>query len=65
MVRPSLDILLNNVYSKYTLVSLAAKRAREMMANNELTEQDKAVTAALNDIAKGNTAFERIRENVK
>ena len=57
--------MLNHVDSKYTLVSLAAKRAREMMANNELTEQDKAVTAALNDIAKGNTAFERIRENVK
>ena len=56
---------MNHVDSKYTLVSLAAKRAREMMANNELTEQDKAVTAALNDIAKGNTGFERIREGVK
>ena len=65
MVRPSLDILMNHVDSKYTLVSLAAKRAREMMANNELTEQDKAVTAALNDIAKGNTGFVRIREGVK
>lgn len=56
MISPSIDELLKNVnYSRYTLVSLAAKRARELNdgARSELDQQrnKKVVSVALEEIA--------------
>lgn len=65
MVNPSLDVLINFVDSKYTLVTMAAKRARDMMNNGEVAENDKAVTAALKDIAKGKVTYERVKSAIK
>lgn len=65
MVNPSLDVLMNFVDSKYTLVSMAAKRAREMMNDGEVGENEKAVTAALKDIAKGKVTYERVKSAIK
>lgn len=65
MVNPSLDVLMNFVDSKYTLVTMAAKRARDMMNNGEVTENEKAVTAALKDIAKGKVSYERVKSAIK
>lgn len=65
MVNPSLDVLMNFVDSKYTLVTMAAKRARDMMNNGEVAENDKAVTAALKDIAKGKVTYERVKSAIK
>lgn len=65
MVNPSLDVLMNFVDSKYTLVTMAAKRARDMMNNGEVAENEKAVTAALKDIAKGKVTYERVKSAIK
>ncbi|HHX76882.1 MAG TPA: DNA-directed RNA polymerase subunit omega [Firmicutes bacterium] len=64
MIYPSIDSLIEKVDSKYTLVILAAKRARQI--KNELMEKEKKeqksfkeVTLALEDIEKGNVSYER------
>ncbi|MGM0873614.1 MAG: DNA-directed RNA polymerase subunit omega [Bacillota bacterium] len=35
MLYPSIDVLMNKLDSKYTLVTVAAKRAREMQEQND------------------------------
>ncbi len=54
MLYPSIDSLLQKINSKYTLVTVAAKRAREMQENNDcLVEHavsDKYVGKALEEI---------------
>ena len=54
MLNPSIDSLLQKIDSKYTLVTVAAKRAREMqLANNCVVEQPvshKCVGKALEEI---------------
>ncbi|WP_153124145.1 DNA-directed RNA polymerase subunit omega [Peribacillus tepidiphilus] len=35
MLYPSIDSLLNKIDSKYSLVSVAAKRARQLQVNND------------------------------
>ena len=65
MIRPSLDVLMNFVDSKYTLVSIAAKRAREMTLENELLNNEKPITAALEDIASGTVTYKRMKEPMK
>ena len=54
MLNPSIDSLLTKIDSKYTLVTVAAKRAREMqLANNCVIEQPvfhKCVGKALEEI---------------
>ena len=50
MVDPSIDYLAEKVDSKYTLVILAAKRARELTVGNQNMPQ-KEVSTALREIA--------------
>lgn len=54
MLYPSIDVLLNKFQSKYTLVSIAAKRARAMQENHdgklEKTVSHKFVGKALEEI---------------
>ena len=45
MVDPSIDYLAEKVDSKYTLVILAAKRARELTVGNQNMPQKKVSTA--------------------
>lgn len=62
MIYPSIDVLLEKVDSKYTLVIAAAKRARILNDNPELlanTNSTKSVSAALCEIAEGKIAYER------
>ena len=49
MINPSLDILVTKVDSKYTLVVLAAKRARELMDGATLTVKSKSNKKVTND----------------
>lgn len=68
MIHPSLDILVKHVDSKYTLVVLAAKRARDIMGgNSSLVEckSNKAVTVALEEIAQDKITFERTKTGIK
>ncbi|WP_425061046.1 DNA-directed RNA polymerase subunit omega [Sporomusa carbonis] len=68
MIHPSLDVLVQKVDSKYTLVVLAAKRAREIMDGQQpLTDSksNKPVTIALEEIAKDKITYERTKTGIK
>ncbi len=68
MIYPSVDQLLQNVDSRYSLVIMTAKRARQLK-ENQLGKEDsgfiKEVTAALEDIAAGKIDFERTKDGIK
>ncbi len=54
--------------SKYTLVSVAAKRARELLNGKKRrvdSLSEKPVTVALEELAQGKLYFERTREGIK
>jgi DNA-directed RNA polymerase subunit omega len=67
MKQPSLDVLMSNVDSKYTLVVAAAKRARALMANaaSEEFKDKKPVSRALEEIAQDKISFDFIKEGSK
>ncbi len=68
MIKPSLDVLVEKVDSKYTLVVLAAKRARELMDGDELTVRTKStkkVTNALEEIYDNQISYKRTKTGIK
>lgn len=68
MKQPSLDVLLNHVDSKYTLVVAAAKRAREITEGTpQLVDADsiKPVSVALQEIAGDKIKYERTKTGIK
>jgi len=68
MKQRSLDELMNKVDSKYTLVVVAAKRARTIMDDERVVELQhgvKPVSLALEEIAEGKIGFERTCEGIK
>lgn len=62
MLRPSIDSLLDQVDSKYSLVILASKRAHELDAGAQSTMDDfesvKSVGMALEEIDAGNVVID-------
>lgn len=68
MIYPSLDILVTKVDSKYTLVVLAAKRAREIMdgaVSLVESKSNKQVTIALEEVAQDKISYERTKSGIK
>ncbi len=68
MINPSLDVLVKKVDSKYTLVVLAAKRAREIMDGQQPlaeSKSNKPVTVALEEVAQGKITYERTKTGIK
>lgn len=68
MIYPSLDSLLKKVDSKYTLVVMTSRRARELVAGERpmvSCESNKAVTIALEEIAANRVSYERVKVGVK
>ncbi len=64
MIDPSIDLLLQKVDSKYTLVVLAAKRARKIMEGDAKMidcHSNKPVSIALQEIAKEKLKYERLK----
>jgi DNA-directed RNA polymerase subunit omega len=60
MMQPTLDELVARVDSKYTLVVLAAKRARQILEREGDEEgKEKPVTRALWEIARGELRYVR------
>ncbi|AOZ87334.1 DNA-directed RNA polymerase subunit omega [Bacillus xiamenensis] len=63
MLDPSIDSLMNKLDSKYTLVTVAARRAREMQIHQdqqiENTKSYKFVGKALEEIDAGLLTFEK------
>ncbi len=66
MLYPSIDSLLEKVHSKYLLVSVAAKRAREILDDESLAMESyqsvKPVGKALEEINSGALKIENKRE---
>ncbi len=63
--RPPLNQLMNYVDSKYTLVVVAAKRARITMETNAddlHINKINPVSAALEEVAQGSLIWQRIKE---
>lgn len=60
MVNPSIDYLAEKVDSKYTLVILAAKRARELTVPG-VNAVEKEVSTALKEISKDVITYERTK----
>lgn len=68
MIHPSLDLLVKKVDSKYTLVVLAAKRAREILDGSTPmveSKSNKQVTIALEEIANEKISYERTKTGIK
>ncbi|BAU27533.1 DNA-directed RNA polymerase subunit omega [Aneurinibacillus soli] len=65
MIYPSIDKLLENVDSKYTLVTIASKRARQMReVSGFLIDKPvayKHVGTALEEMYAGKIGFERLK----
>ena len=60
MVNPSIDLLVKQVDSKYTLVVLAAKRARELTVPGQ-NLPEKEVSIALKEIATDELTYARAK----
>ena len=68
MVKPSIDYLAEKVDSKYTLVILSAKRARELLSGAQPLvdcKSNKPVTIALEEIAPDKITYERTKTGIK
>ncbi|MCL6635914.1 MAG: DNA-directed RNA polymerase subunit omega [Peptococcaceae bacterium] len=68
MNQPSLDELMEKVDSRYTLVVVAAKRARALTERGGAGADGaavKPVTAALNEIVRGKIRYRRTRSGIK
>ena len=69
MVKPLLKDLEKHVDSKYTLVTLAAIRARELTDGDAAlvndVDTDKPVSIALHEIAENKIGFARTKDGIK
>jgi len=68
MIKPSIDVLVTKVDSKYSLVVAAAKRARSIVEGSPVlteTNSSKPVTQALYEIAAGKITYERTKTGIK
>ncbi len=68
VIYPSIDEMLKNVDSRYSLVILAAKRARQLRENQAIRDDSsvfKEVTSALEDIYAQKITFERVKDGIK
>lgn len=68
LIKPTLESLMTKVVSKYTLVTLAAKRARQLTDGDEpLVDVDttKVVSIAMEEIDQGKITYEAPRDGIK
>ena len=68
LIKPTLESLMTKVDSKYTLVTLAAKRARQLTDGDEpLVDVDptKVVSIAMEEIDQGKITYEAPRDGIK
>ena len=68
LIKPTLESLMTKVDSKYTLVTLAAKRARQLTVGDEpLVDVDttKVVSIAMEEIDQGKITYEAPRDGIK
>lgn len=66
MVNPSTDEMVKRTHSRYTLVVLASKRARQLLAGEPChidNPSNKFVTDAMEEIYEGKITYEMSGEN--
>lgn len=65
MLKPSIDSLLEKVDSKFTMVIVAARRARNIQASGRglKSGEKKPVTMALDEILNSELEYERTKNN--
>lgn len=68
LIKPTLESLMKHVDSKYTLVTLAAKRARQLVDGDEPLvdiETTKVVSIAMEEIDQGKITYEATKSGIK
>lgn len=68
MINPSVVDLLKMVDNRYTLVTMTAKRARQLIQGSEpLVKVDSAkpVTIAINEVYEGAITYKTVKEGIK
>ena len=68
LIKPTLESLMKRVDSKYTLVTLAAKRARQLTEGDKpLVDVDttKVVSIAMEEIDQGKITYEAPKAGIK
>lgn len=68
LIKPTLESLMKKVDSKYTLVTLAAKRARELTDGDEPlvdVETTRVVSIAMEEINQGKITYEKPQGGIK
>lgn len=68
LIKPTLESLMKRVDSKYTLVTLAAKRARQLTDGDKpLVDVDttKVVSIAMEEIDQGRITYEAPKAGIK
>ena len=68
LINPTLESLMKKVDSKYTLVTLAAKRARELNEGDAPlvdTKSEKVVSIAMEEIDEGKITYEAPKSGIK
>lgn len=68
LIKPTLESLMKRVDSKYTLVTLAAKRARQLTDGDKpLVDVDttKVVSIAMEEIDQGKITYEAPKTGIK
>ncbi|WP_196594626.1 DNA-directed RNA polymerase subunit omega [Pectinatus sottacetonis] len=68
IVNPSMDELMPKVDSKYTLVVLASKRARQLLDGAKVKAEKtstKNVTNALEEVAENKITYQRVKNGIK
>jgi DNA-directed RNA polymerase subunit omega len=62
MIEPSIDELLEKVESRYMLVTIIAKRAREIVAGDDImveTEDKKPINIAIQEFNEGKIVYSK------
>ncbi|WP_301859212.1 DNA-directed RNA polymerase subunit omega [uncultured Megasphaera sp.] len=68
LIKPTLESLMKRVDSKYTLVTLAAKRARELVDGDAPLVEVKTtrvVSIAMEEIDQGKITYEAPKDGIK
>jgi len=68
MINPSIVDLLKTVDNRFTLVTMTAKRARQLIEGEEplvRVTSTKHVTISINEISQGEITYETVREGIK
>lgn len=68
MINPSIIDLLKKADSRYALVTISSKRARQLIAGEKPlidTKITKPLTIAINEVHEGALTFETVKEGIK